>query len=107
MKVVNVLGTEYEVVTSNKNRDKNLERADGYCDHSIKKCVIDTFISEPGSLANLDAYRKKVIRHELIHAFLFESGLGHESWAVNEEIVDWIAVQFPKMMKVFNEANAL
>lgn len=39
--------------------------------------------------------------------FLFESGLDSESWGRNEEIVDWIANQFPKMMKAFDEVNAL
>ena len=55
-----------------------------------------------------DIYKEgiKVIRHELVHAFIFESGLCECcSWADNEELVDWIARQFPKMNKVFSELN--
>ena len=52
-------------------------------------------------------YFKKVLCHELVHAFLFESGLGGESWANNEELVDWIAFQFPKMLEAMKNANAL
>jgi len=49
-----------------------------------------------------------VIRHELIHAFLFKSGLDAcAEWARNEEMVDWLAIQFPKLMKAFQEADCL
>lgn len=40
-------------------------------------------------------------------AFLFESGLGADSWGINEEIVDWIAYQFPKMAEAFGKVDAL
>ena len=56
---------------------------------------------------HLKTYRQQVIRHELVHAFLFESGLGADSWGINEEIVDWIAYQFPKMAEAFGKVDAL
>ena len=105
---VDVLGVEYTIKQLDKVKDLHLENCDGYCDHTTKTIVIDTFKiyeGQPGTLENLDAYEKKVIRHELVHAFLFESGLSACSWAKDEEIVDWIAAQFPKMMKVFKEVN--
>ncbi len=47
-------------------------------------------------------------RHEIIHAFLFESGLAENSeWAQNEEMVDFFAIQFPKLMEVFKNADAI
>ena len=104
---VDVLGTEYSVIQSNKTDDMTLENCDGYCDHSVKKIVVDTFQKSPTSLENLETYTKKVIRHELVHAFLFESGLSCNSWADKEEIVDWIAIQFPKLLKAFKEMNVL
>ena len=107
--IVDVLGTQYDISESNSLEDETFRssNADGYCDHSTKKIVIDTFQDSPGSLKDLDSYRKQVIRHELIHAFLFESGLGYNSWGTNEEIVDWIAFQFPKLAKAFSDANAV
>ena len=45
------------------------------------------------------------ITHEIIHCYLEESGLGDNSgvynygWAVNEEMVDWFAIQWPKIAK--------
>ena len=97
----------YSINKSNKLEDLNLGQGDGYCDFSTKKIVIDTFQDSPGSLENLAEYEKQVIRHELIHAFLFESGLDSCSWGKNEEIVDWIAVQFLKMQKVFEEVGCI
>ena len=44
----------------------------------------------------------------MIHAFLHESGLAVNSdWAQNEEMVDWFALQAPKLFKAFKEAGAL
>lgn len=104
---VNVLGTVYTVKESNKVADTNLENCDGYCDPTTKTIVIDTFKYSPGSVEDLESYKKQVIRHELIHAFLFESGLNGCSWAKDEEIVDWIACQFPKLQNTFAQCNAI
>ena len=105
---VNILGTEYTIKESNKVVDPALEQCDGYCDDSIKVCVIDT-MNSPDVMAkqNMQDYKKKVIRHEMVHAFLFESGLAGNSWANNEEIVDWIAYMFPKMQAAFEKVKAL
>ena len=57
--------------------------------------IVGFLIHHQGKLVvNQPIVGKKVIRHELVHAFLFESGLSVNSWADNEEIVDWIAIQF-------------
>ena len=104
---VNILGTKYTIKESNKVEDPALENCDGYCDHSVKLIVIDTFRDTTHSLRDLKEFRKQVLRHELIHAFLFEAGLGDCSWAKDEEIVDWIAYQFPNMLKAFETIEAL
>lgn len=50
--------------------------------------------------------------NEILHAFLYESGLrensrGCTAWAENEEMVDWFAIQIPKIVKVYKELNIL
>ena len=60
---------------------------------------------KPGAKADLEHYKRKVIRHELLHAVLFESGLSCNSWGENEEIVDWFAIQFPKLEALFQQAG--
>ena len=52
------------------------------------------------------------MRHEILHAFLYESGLRENSctsfaWAENEEMIDWFAIQFPKILKIYGELNIL
>lgn len=47
----------------------------------------------------------EVLRHEVIHAFFSESGL--DDYSSNEELVNWIAIQFPKMLQVFKELEAI
>lgn len=100
---VNILGTEYEITESSRDNDVRLEDADGYVDHTTKRIVIDEMKPREDSLTLLETYKRKVIRHEVIHAFLIESGLSSNSWGENEEIVDWIALQFPKIRKVIDE----
>lgn len=56
----------------------------------------------------IEEFEKKVLRHEIVHAFLFESGIDSSSeWARNEEIVDWIALQFPKLLDAFKETECI
>lgn len=89
--------------------DRTLEECDGYCDKTAKLIVIAKKEADC-DLMDFDSHRKKVMRHEIIHAFLFESGL-HECWTHgsghDETYVDWIAVQFPKLLKAFEEAGCI
>ena len=108
---VNVLGEPYTIDIIPAETDPKLEEDhDGYCDTSEKRCVIDDLSeaeNDRNATGDLKSYRKQVIRHELLHAFLFESGLDVNSWAYNEELVDWIAIQFPKIAKAFDEADCM
>lgn len=104
----NVLGTEYEIRIANTDTDSYLKDMDGYCDETTKTIVVDEMKPDDHSKLNLKEYQNKVTRHELIHAFLFESGLAESSpWARNEEMVDWIASQFPKIKKVFEDLKII
>ena len=63
---------------------------------------------DPMNVSDWSAIRKATTRHEIVHAFFFESGLGCESdYAQNEELVDWIARQGPKLYRAWAEAGAL
>ena len=106
---VNVLGTEYAVSLVSEQDEPRLKDYDGFCDETTKEIVVVKYKrGEPGSKGKLELQEQKNIRHEIIHAFLFESGLAENSpWALNEEMVDWIAKQGPKIIKAWQEANAL
>ena len=107
---VNILGTEYTIEECSVEEDTLLNDMDGYCDKTSKRIVISK-PSPDSSLGDFDVYRKKIMRHEITHAFLFESGLWecveHEKYGHDEMMIDWIAVQFPKMQKAFEEAGCL
>lgn len=113
---INVLGAEYDFQIVNKEQDKRLSNKDGYCDIYEKTiCVADVKEDEDDidQCKNLKEYIKKISRHEIIHAFLYESGLSESamssngSWATNEEMIDFFAMQFPKMLEVFRQVDAL
>ena len=93
MNKVNILGTTYTIKKSNAKKDSNLVKADGYMDATTKTIVLadlENETNEYNSLDNMQNYADKVLRHELTHAFLFESGLA--CYWNDEKIVDWIAV---------------
>lgn len=108
---VNILGSEWSVKFGNEKEYPNLAEMDGYTDLSTREIVVDDMEASQGQIgakADLKSYQKQVVRHEIIHAFLLESGLDSnsnsaDSWAVNEEMVDWFAIQSPKIFKLFYE----
>lgn len=108
---VNILGSEWSVKFGDEKEYPNLVKNDGYTDLSIREIVVDDMEASQGQIgakSDLESYQKQVVRHEIIHAFLLESGLDSnsnsaDSWAVNEEMVDWFAIQAPKIFKLFYE----
>lgn len=104
---VSILGRMYEVREGTPSTDVRLKSADGYCDSSIGVCVIDKMEPEEDSLKDLTVFKQKVMRHELIHAFLEESGLREQCEWATEEMVDWVAMQFPKMLAAFQDAGCI
>ena len=111
-RTINVMGTDIRVEFRKSADDKKLSHADGYFDHSAG--LIVAVIPEPdeNTVENLERYQKQVLRHELTHAFLYESGLyassgNADAWASNEEMVDWFAIQSPKIFRVFQKEGLL
>lgn len=105
---INVLGTPYEIILRpTAEHDPKLENAGGYTEPHSKKLVVEDFTPGSMTVENSDDFKHKVLRHEIVHAFLHESGLRASSWGDNEEIVDWIALQGVKLYAAWQEAGAL
>lgn len=107
-RTINVLGTEIKVLFRKEKDDPKLEELGGYFDASESLIVVKIPEADVMSIGNLENHQKKTLRHEIIHAFLHESGLDWSTvpvdcWATNEEMVDWFAIQSPKIFKVFRE----
>ena len=115
---VNVLGTQYSIIFKKYDEDQTFERygAGGYCsgtEKSIVLCDMNTFPDwEDESELSKQIQTKEILRHEIIHAFLNESGLSTNSnesdaWARNEEMIDWFALQGLKIWKAWETVEAL
>ena len=116
---VNVLGTEYSIARK-KYEDEGIFKdrgIDGYCDSNTKEIVVCDLSTYPGweneSESSKRISEKLTLRHEITHAFLSESGLADNTlhydagWAQNEEMVDWIAFQGPKIYAAWQSVDAL
>ena len=119
MTVINVLGTEYTIVKKQYKDDPYFEKKsyDGYCSEFGKEIVYCDMSTYPGwedeSPEEVATCEKNTLRHEIVHAFYNESGLSHSAncvdvpWAKNEEMVDWIAIQGPKIYQAWKAAGAI
>ena len=110
MRKIKILGIEYKIIFTNDNEEIRLKENWGITDFHTKEIYIHDDIEKETetSCKNLVDFKNKVLRHEILHAFLYESGLRENSfncnaWAENEEMVDWFAIQFPKILKVYKE----
>lgn len=104
---VDILGTTYLIRTDTEKNNPKLIGTSGYTELYIKEIVIEPATEGANVRYNslISESNDKVLRHELVHAFLYESGL--LAYSSDEKIVDWIAVQLPKMVKAMTETKCL
>ena len=111
MKTVHILGVEYTIYFD-VNPDELPEGSDGCMDQSTRSIKIAEMEVTKDTLQNLADYQKKVLRHEIVHAFMYESGCwacsgASSAWGQDETVTDWFAIQSPKIFKAFQEADCL
>lgn len=116
---VNILGTPYEIIVKKYNEDEAFERRSfaGYCDGYTKEIVICDMSTYKGwenePKETVEIAEKEILRHEIVHAFFNESGLSANanaiegSWAKNEEMIDWIALQGVKIYDAWKAVGAV
>ncbi len=116
---IDVLGTSYTIITKKYDEEEDFSRRSiaGFCDGYCKEIVLCDMRTYKGweneSESTISNCEKLTLRHEITHAFLNESGLSDNSfafdggWAMNEEMVDWIARQGTKIYKAWQEADCL
>lgn len=102
---VNILGTPYSVERKDYKEDLLLEKYEGYCDKTNKRIVLGRLRPEDDSM-DVKAEESRLLRHEIVHAFMYESGLDENSdWGTDETLIDWIAIQFPKIEKAIESGR--
>lgn len=107
---INILGAEYEIQVRREHEDACLKNILGYMDPSSRLIVVKNHVDKLADAMdcdNLEIISKDTVRHEIIHAFFRESGLWNEDYGQNETLVDWIALQLPKMVKAMFDAGCL
>lgn len=103
---VSILGTPYKII-----REKfGNEEIDGETDYTSHQIRIRT--DNINKLGDFDVLMKKQLRHEIIHAFMAESGLQanfehYRQFGHDETTIDWFAIQFPKILEAFKQVGAL
>lgn len=111
---LNILGSKWKLKVVPKYFDPMLIECDGFTDRSVREMYVYDGLADCNdvdALKDYSEYLKVVKRHEIIHAFMYESGLAqcweHSKYGHNEEDLDWMAIQFPKMLEVFKKAEAI
>lgn len=115
VKTVNILGSEWTIKIVPE--DPAFEGAQGYTDDASRTIIVEAVKDKGDDPLAYDMHsqfidQKRVIRHELVHAYLSECGLAQSSaavdnWAVNEEMVDWFARMSPKIFATYKELKLL
>ena len=109
---VEILGETYRIYERSEQEDDRLNECSGLCDWTKKEIVVRRSEEDRWDLGDMKEFTKKVLRHEITHAMLIESGLdecsgGTDAWAKNEAMVDWIARQGIKLYKAWKAAEAV
>lgn len=116
-KTINILGTEYECRRTIESEDADIKNRFGYIWYRMRQIVIrdlyrdDGWTHEPEQLKKINM--QEALRHEILHGFLHESGLAESSiqitggWSKNEEMIDWFALQAPKIFQAYQQAGCL
>ena len=112
---VSIMGTCYDIHFVDEYPER-LKDAGEYADGLFNRCNREIYILKSKEKDFTDEGRERhmnrVLRHEIMHAYLEESGLAASSnmtpaWAQNEEMVDWLAIQSPKIFATFQEVGCL
>lgn len=120
-KKINILGIDYTVKIKKVADDFILSDhpCNGYTDFYGKNIIIADLTDQKEfkyasrySNTRYERY-KHTLRHEVTHAFIYECGLGNQShldptsWSSNEPLVDWMAIQMPKLYDIWKKYNLL
>lgn len=116
---VRVLGTLYKIEIKRYDEDPDFKDKSlvGWNDDVLKTITLLDMSTCKGwereTKRRVQMFMRETLRHEIVHAFMSESGLQDSAlqyvgpWCKNEEMVDWWAVQGPKVYAAWREAGAL
>jgi len=106
---INIMGEEWKIIWSDD--EEILEDNYGLTFGNINLIVISKIKDTADNLDWINN-QKIVLRHELLHAYLNSCGLasstnGCDSWADNEEMVDWFARLSTRIFNTYKELKII
>lgn len=81
---------------------------EGICDYTVKEILVHDATMEAregDDMKNLEFITNNTVKHELVHAFLFETG--NSDYAADEKLVELIALSIEKLHKLCADADAI
>lgn len=90
---INILGTQYDYEVVKDITAQELDGAGGGITKFFEKKI---FINGDNDVI---ADYNRIVRHEILHAFFFESGLAE--YARDEKVIDFLAYQIPKIVTIY------
>lgn len=109
----NVLGTDWTLRFEDESCSPRYQEHNGWCDSSTKQCHVCYRTQNKMTLENPYDFYNSIARHEVIHAFLYESGIVSAAiirtnkWCKDEMMIDWMATQMPKIYEVFKHLEIM
>ena len=102
---VNILGAEYRILIDEEMHRTERDGAERRYLHEISLRPKSDMLNSEATDYERALRFNEVGRHEILHAFFDESGL--EGYSEDEQLINWLAVQSPKIFKVFTELELL
>lgn len=102
---VNILGTDYRIVIDKEMHRTNRDGAERKYSHEISLRPESDMLDSEATDYERKARFLEVARHEVFHAFFDECGL--DDYSENEQLINWLASQSPKIFEVFKKLELL
>ena len=102
---VNILGAENLIIIDDEMHRTERDGAERRYLHEISLRPKSDMLNSEATDYERALRFNEVGRHEILHAFFDESGL--EGYSEDEQLINWLAVQSPKIFKIFAELDLL
>ena len=108
--IIKVLDTDYTIYVDNNRNYLDKFNADAVTDEVAKTIhIYNIFLDVEDNEKSKEEVFKREIRHEIIHAFIYECGLStniseEEGWPASESMVDFWESQYYKIGKIFENS---
>lgn len=108
-KPVVIMGEEWTIeVVPYDDPKMETNQCNGLCESYTKTIKIRDLNGDPKKLElydNIDEFMRKVLRHELLHAFFHT--ICNQKYNEDEELVETLAHAFPKIAKIMESVEVL